>query len=160
MPSILLFSVAKNQFVVETSRGSGPGGQNKNRRDTKVVIRHPSSGAVGMAQDERTQEQNKKIAFRRCVESKKFQSWLRLEIAKRAQGEESTTRWLEKNMKESNLQVENILSYSCDAQGCKSSKQVIHLEGDKSSLPEGWIQVDKDTHACSEKCARKIRGTF
>lgn len=63
--------------VVQTLRGSGKGGQNRNKRDTAVRITHPPSGAVGYAEDERHQLQNKRLAFRRMAESPAFQRWAR-----------------------------------------------------------------------------------
>lgn len=68
---------------MQTKRGSGAGGQNRNKRDTAVRIVHRASGAVGESQEERSQLQNKKKAFRRMAESPKFQAWL-----KRQQGED------------------------------------------------------------------------
>lgn len=61
---------------VETYRGSGKGGQNRNKRDTAVRITHPPSGAIGRAEDERHQWQNKKLAFRRMAETGEFKRWI------------------------------------------------------------------------------------
>jgi len=85
----LLFSLSKanGDFVVKTARSSGPGGQNVNKRDTKVRVAHPASGATAECQTHRTQERNRAEAFRRLIEGEIFQTWLRLELAK--QGVES-----------------------------------------------------------------------
>lgn len=56
----LLFSVTKKDLIVETFRGSGKGGQHRNKNDTVVRITHPESRAVGKSEDERSQLQNKK----------------------------------------------------------------------------------------------------
>ena len=81
----LLFSLSKanGDFLVKTARSSGPGGQNVNKRDTKVHITHPASGAKAECQTHRTQERNRSEAFRRLVASKTFQMWLRLELSRR-----------------------------------------------------------------------------
>jgi len=81
----LLFSLSKaaGDFVVKTARSSGPGGQNVNKRDTKVRISHPASGAKAECQTHRTQERNRAEAFRRLIGSDVFQAWLRIELAKR-----------------------------------------------------------------------------
>lgn len=50
---------------VEVFRSSGPGGQNVNRRETAVRLRHRPSGVVVVCQDERTQGRNKQIALAR-----------------------------------------------------------------------------------------------
>ncbi|AEJ94939.1 RF-1 peptide chain release factor [Mycobacterium phage ArcherS7] len=76
-----VLSVTLADCVVETKRGHGNGGQNRNTRDTAVRIVHPPSGAVGESQEERSQLQNKKTAFRRMAESSKFQLWLKRQVA-------------------------------------------------------------------------------
>lgn len=85
MSKEILFSLSKaaGDFIVKTARSSGPGGQNVNKRDTKVHITHPASGAKAECQTHRTQEQNRSEAFRRLIKSDTFQAWLRLELAKR-----------------------------------------------------------------------------
>lgn len=50
-----IFSVTLKDCVVETKRGSGKGGQNRNKRDTAVRIVHLPSGAVGESQEQRSQ---------------------------------------------------------------------------------------------------------
>ena len=77
----LLLSVSIKDCKVETMRGSGKGGQNRNKRDTCVRITHLKSGAVGYSCDERTQRRNKSIAFKRMVESEKFKTWHRRKVA-------------------------------------------------------------------------------
>jgi len=61
------------QCTVETFRSSGPGGQNVNRRETAVRLRHLPSGIVVTSQQERSQLRNKQIALeelrRRLVEA-------------------------------------------------------------------------------------------
>lgn len=72
-----ILSVTLADCDVQTKRGRGKGGQNRNKRDTAVRIVHRASGAVGESQEERSQLQNKKAAFRRMAETPKFQAWLR-----------------------------------------------------------------------------------
>ena len=77
-----LFSITKKDFTVEHIRGSGAGGQHKNKVSTGVRIKHNDSGAVGEATEERSQEQNKKNAFMRMYNSDTFQKWLKIATAK------------------------------------------------------------------------------
>jgi protein subunit release factor A len=75
-----VLSVTIKDCKVETKRGSGAGGQNRNKRDTAVKIIHEPSGAVGESQEERSQLQNKKTAFKRMAESPKFTAWYKKQI--------------------------------------------------------------------------------
>lgn len=67
-----ILSVTLKDCRVDTFRAGGKGGQNQNKRETGVRITHPPSGAVGQARDERSQVQNKRLAFRRMAQSDKF----------------------------------------------------------------------------------------
>jgi ribosome-associated protein len=51
------------QCDVETFRSSGPGGQNVNRRETAVRLRHRPTGLAISRQEERTQGRNKQLAL-------------------------------------------------------------------------------------------------
>lgn len=72
--------VNKDDLIVEDIRGSGPGGQHRNKSYTGVRITHPSSGAIGEATDSRSHETNKRNAFRRMYETLEFQIWMDLQI--------------------------------------------------------------------------------
>lgn len=75
-----VFSVTLDDCQVDTFRAGGKGGQNQNKRETGVRITHRESGAVGEARDERSQLQNKKLAFRRMTDTAKFQAWLKRKL--------------------------------------------------------------------------------
>jgi len=76
MPREKIFTLTLADCKVETKRGSGKGGQNRNKRDTAVRIYHEPSGAVGESQEERSQYQNKRTAFVRMVNTPIFRAWL------------------------------------------------------------------------------------
>lgn len=48
---------------VDTFRSSGPGGQNVNKRETAVRLRHTPSGMIVTCQRERSQHRNKQAAL-------------------------------------------------------------------------------------------------
>jgi peptide chain release factor 1 len=83
MSKQLLFSVTHKDFDIQFTKGSGKGGQKRNKCETACRIVHPESGAVGYSETYRTQLQNKKASFERLVESPVFQQWHKLECSKR-----------------------------------------------------------------------------
>ena len=68
----LMFSVTMKDCELQTFRCGGKGGQNQNKRDTGVRIIHHPSGARGEARDERSQLQNKRLAFKRMADHPLF----------------------------------------------------------------------------------------
>lgn len=55
-------NVTKKDLRIDYYRGSGAGGQNRNKRDTACRIVHIPTGITTQAQEHRTQEQNRAAA--------------------------------------------------------------------------------------------------
>jgi protein subunit release factor B len=92
----LIFSVTEKDFKVEFSTANvKAGGSGKDTSNTAVRIFHPDSGAEGISKDERSQSQNKKIAFNRLVESDKFKNWHRAKTAAILAGYEKSEEMIE-----------------------------------------------------------------
>jgi hypothetical protein len=53
------------QCDVDTYRASGPGGQKRNKTSSAVRLRHPPSGLIVIAEESRSQHENKARALRR-----------------------------------------------------------------------------------------------
>ena len=100
-------------FVIETFKASGKGGQHRNKTESAVRIKHPPSGAVGECSEERSQYQNKKIAFERLVKSERFQNWIKLEhnriiglLPTEKEIEEEVDRIIERDLNNGNIKIE------------------------------------------------------
>lgn len=76
----LLFSLTRKDFRIEYFKGSGAGGQNRNKRMTACRVVHPASGAVSECQEEREAHQNFKRAFERLHQKPAFKRWLSEEV--------------------------------------------------------------------------------
>lgn len=83
MSKEILFSVTASDCRFDYYRGSGNGGQARNKRDTAVRCTHIASGAVGTAEDYRGQLENKRAAFVRMANTKEFKIWHKLEVSRR-----------------------------------------------------------------------------
>ena len=90
MKKELLFTIPRTSkdFRWDYYKGSGSGGQKKNKTENCCRCTHLPSGSVGKSEEGRSKEQNKKKAFRRMAESSKFMQWVRIEAARRT-GEEA-----------------------------------------------------------------------
>lgn len=102
----LAFSVTKKDFRWDYFRAGGKGGQGQNKRSTGVRCVHPPSGAVGEGRDERSRTQNQRNAFSRCVQSDKFQAWIKKQTSKQALIEQQIETAVELAMRDENIQVE------------------------------------------------------
>jgi protein subunit release factor B len=105
----LLFSLSKDKgdFIVEYYNGTGNGGQNRNKREMACRIHHPKSGSLATCQEERYQKANRERAFKRLIESDKFQKWLKLEIARQAGELDDIEQKVEKAMKQAKIEVKD-----------------------------------------------------
>lgn len=63
-------------------RGTGKGGQKRNKTSNCVRCTHYASGAVGKSEDGRSQRHNRETAFKRMSETDVFKKWLRIESAR------------------------------------------------------------------------------
>jgi protein subunit release factor B len=109
MKKEFVFAITKEDFDIDTFRSGGKGGQNQNKVESGARLTHRASGAVGESREERSQLQNKRIAFKRCIETPKFKAWFKIESAKRMMNKElirKINREVDDEMKESNLKIE------------------------------------------------------
>lgn len=99
----LLFSLTKKDFIVEPYKGSGAGGQHRNKTMSCVRIKHLESGSMATACESRDQRKNKPVAFKRLVESEKFQVWLKKKASEMTIDSETIMKRIEEWMKPEHL---------------------------------------------------------
>lgn len=106
MTKKLLFRLTKKDFIIQTFRSGGPGGQKQNKVETGVRIIHPDSGARGESRVYRTQLQNRKAAFEKLVNSKEFLVWHKIKCAKIMNNTKDIDTIVEEAMKSYNIKSE------------------------------------------------------
>jgi protein subunit release factor A len=102
----LLFSITKEDFIIQTFCSGGKGGQHQNATQSGVRIIHKDSGARGESREHRHQHQNKEAAFKRLVETKVFKAWHRQEVARRLGQLDLIERTVDALMQDHNIKVE------------------------------------------------------
>jgi protein subunit release factor B len=79
----LLFSVTSKDCEWSYTRGTGNGGQKKQKTSSAVHCIHKESGAHGYSEETRSQHENKKLAFLKMAKTKEFQKWHKIETSRR-----------------------------------------------------------------------------
>jgi protein subunit release factor B len=76
-----MFSVTAADCRFQAKRGSGKGGQARNKTSNAIQCFHDPSGAMGECEDTRSQDLNRREAFKRMAATPEFQGWLNVKIA-------------------------------------------------------------------------------
>jgi protein subunit release factor A len=101
-----LFSLTADDFEWSYTRASGSGGQKVNKTSSAVHCFHRPSGSHGYSQASRSRHKNKRDAFEKCVNTKEFKSWLRLEVMKKSGKMAIIEAAVDESMKDYKLKVE------------------------------------------------------
>jgi hypothetical protein len=64
-PDLLDDDALLDQCEVDTLRASGPGGQKRNKTESAVRMRHKPSGIIVVANESRSQHENREVALQR-----------------------------------------------------------------------------------------------
>lgn len=99
----LIFRLTAKDFEFTYSRGSGPGGQKRNKTSTKVQCMHRPSGAVGVSDETRNQHENKRLAFTKMANSPEFTKWAKLQVSRITGEEQRIQEKIEHEMKYNTL---------------------------------------------------------
>jgi len=105
MKKTKLFSITRKDCRWDYYKGSGAGGQKRNKTENCCRCTHIASGAVGKSEEGRSKEQNKIKAFKRMSETKEFKEWIRIEVARVTGAEEELKKKIEKEL-ENNIKIE------------------------------------------------------
>lgn len=101
----LLFSVTAADCEWSYTKGTGAGGQKRNKTSSAVHCTHRPSGAHGYSESSRSQLDNKRDAFRKMAETAEFKTWHRLETNRRTGVEAEIERKVEQELKRVRVEI-------------------------------------------------------
>ena len=78
----ILFSVEKDDCEWIFTKGTGKGGQKRNKTSSAVYCKHKASGATGYCQEHREQSKNRQEAFKKMASTTTFRNWAKREAYK------------------------------------------------------------------------------
>jgi len=102
----VLFSVTKKDFDIQYFRAGKSGGQKGDKTSCACRLVHEASGARGESRNHRSQDQNRKTAFRRLIATKKFKDWMRYQAAVISGKAEAIEKTVDSMMADKHLKVE------------------------------------------------------
>lgn len=101
----LLFSVTKDDCDWSYTKGTGTGGQKKNKTASAVHCKHKASGARGYSEASRSQHDNKRDAFAKMCETEVFKKWHKLETLRRTGMMDQIDRNVERELTKIRLEI-------------------------------------------------------
>ncbi len=101
----LLFSITAQDCTFTPYKGSGAGGQKRNKTSSAMRCVHNESGAVGECESHREQSANKKEAFIKMSKTETFTKWLDLKIKKETGQLATLEQKVEKAMKQIKIEI-------------------------------------------------------
>ena len=102
----LLFSVTAKDCEWNYTKGTGAGGQKRNKTSSAVHCLHHPSGARGYSEASRSQHDNKQDAFLKMTQTKEFKDWLHMEGLRMSGRMAQIESEVERQMQPSRLKVE------------------------------------------------------
>jgi protein subunit release factor B len=105
MEKKLLFSVTARDCDWSYTRGTGAGGQKRNKTSSAVHCTHRASRAHGYSEASRSQSENKRDAFVKMTETKEFKTWHRMEVMRQTGKLDEMERELQRELRKVKLEV-------------------------------------------------------
>lgn len=102
----LLFSVTASDCDWSYTKGTGAGGQKRNKTSSAVHCTHRASKASGYSEASRSQHDNKRDAFLKMIETPKFKIWHKMECWRRRGILQDIEEEVERQMHPNNLRIE------------------------------------------------------
>jgi protein subunit release factor B len=102
----ILFSVTAKDCDWSYTKGTGAGGQKKNKTSSAVHCTHRASGAHGYSEETRSQSHNKRDAFLKMVETSVFKKWHQLEISRLTGAQAELDRQVAQSLKKIKIEVQ------------------------------------------------------
>jgi protein subunit release factor B len=99
------FSVTKKDLTITYFSGTGPGGQNRNKNQKCVRIKHNDTGIIKTGQSYNSREQNTKEAFESLCKDKRFLAYCQIKLIELEQNETLEEK-VDKMMKDVYMKVE------------------------------------------------------
>jgi len=101
-----MFSVTSADCDWQFVRGSGKGGQKRNKTSSAVRCTHRASGAVGFSENGRSQMHNRQAAFEKMAHTPEFKKWHAAECARCTGAMRKIDEWVEQQLKAPVTKVE------------------------------------------------------
>ena len=105
MDKKLLFSVTAKDCDWSYTKGTGAGGQKRNKTSSAVHCTHRPSRAHGYSEASRSQGDNKRDAFVKMTETKEFKTWHRMEVMRQTGKLDEMERELQRELRKVKLEV-------------------------------------------------------
>lgn len=102
----LLFTVTKKDCRFDYYRGSGAGGQKRNKTSNCCRCTHLASGAVGKSEEGRSKHLNIKRAFERMSKTEVFKKWVYVEVARVTGKLAEMEKDVDKSMEKINIEIQ------------------------------------------------------
>jgi len=105
MEKKLLFSVTARDCDWSYTKGTGAGGQKRNKTSSAVHCTHRASRAHGYSEASRSQSENKRDAFVKMTETKEFKTWHRMEVMRQTGKLDELEREVQRELRKVKLEV-------------------------------------------------------